>query len=105
MEVVKALYFDGRKDTSLTHFKKGDKYYYSTITEEHISLVKEPGSIYLGQLAVSAGSAVVIKDTILDFFNRKEISIKSLIAVGCDGTIVNTETNAGLIRLLEIALN
>lgn len=72
MEVVEALYFDGRKDKSLTQTKKGDKYYYSIITEEHISLVKEPGSIYLGHLAVSSGSAVVIKDAILDFFNRKK---------------------------------
>uniref|UniRef100_A0A6P7H9T0 Uncharacterized protein LOC114349245 n=1 Tax=Diabrotica virgifera virgifera TaxID=50390 RepID=A0A6P7H9T0_DIAVI len=105
MEVVEALYFDGRKDKSLTQTKKGDKYYYSIITEEHISLVKEPGSIYLGHLAVSSGSAVVIKDAILDFFNRKEVSTESLIAVGCDGTNVNTGTNAGIIRLLEIALN
>ncbi|CAH1106157.1 unnamed protein product [Psylliodes chrysocephalus] len=105
MEVVKALYFDGRKDKSLTHTKKGDKYYYSTITEEHISSVKKQGSIYFGHLAVSSGSAVVIKDAILNFFNKKEISIESLIGVICDGTNVNTGTNEEIIKLLEIALN
>ncbi|CAH1108696.1 unnamed protein product [Psylliodes chrysocephalus] len=106
MEIVKALYFDGQKDKSLTHNKKGDKYYYNTISEkEHISLVKEPGSIYLGHLALLFGAAILIKDVILDFYNRKEILIESLIAVGCDGTNDNTETNAGIIRLLEIAIN
>lgn len=37
------LYFDGRRDKTLSTEKEDDKYYQRTIVEEHYSLVKQPG--------------------------------------------------------------
>jgi hypothetical protein len=102
---VQGLYFDGRKDKTRTQTKKGDKYYGSIVKEEHISLIQEPNCVYLGHLTVSSGSAASIKNGILNFFIDKGISTDSLIAIGCDGTVVNTGTKAGVLSLLEAELN
>lgn len=57
---VPALYFDGRKDKSLVLTKKGGKSYRQLIMEEHISLIKEPDSKYLGHITPSSGSAKIV---------------------------------------------
>ena len=44
----------------------------------------------------------VSKIAIVDFFNDNEISFSSVLAIGADGTNVNTGLNNGLIRLLEL---
>lgn len=41
---IPALYFDGRKDQTMTVIEKDGKKYQRRILEEHISLIKEPGS-------------------------------------------------------------
>lgn len=46
------LYFDGRRDSTLFREKHGAKYFQKTIKEDHYSLVKEPGSKYLGHAKV-----------------------------------------------------
>ncbi|CAH0561710.1 unnamed protein product [Brassicogethes aeneus] len=78
------LYFDGRKDKTLTMVDSRKKF----ILEEHISLVKEPGSEYMGHGC-------------LQF---KHIDWHKLIVVGSDGTVVNTGRKGGTIRYLEIKL-
>ena len=40
--------------------------------------------------------------SICDLFSDNDISMSSLIAIGCDGTAVNTGKNAGTIRQLEL---
>src|SRR6218665_1653138 len=55
------LYFDGRKDKTLQNVKEGQKYYRRVVSEEHLSLVQEPGSIYVGHVSPTAGSALQIK--------------------------------------------
>ncbi|GBM66988.1 hypothetical protein AVEN_111009-1 [Araneus ventricosus] len=47
------LYFDGRKDRTLSMEDNRRK----VIIEEHISLVKEPGSEYIGHVSVNFGRA------------------------------------------------
>ena len=42
------IYFDGRKDKTLVNSEDNCKYYRRTVTEEHYSLLQEPGSSYLG---------------------------------------------------------
>lgn len=49
-EVDFGLYFDGRKDKTLKQDLLNGKYYRYTTTEEHISLIREPGSIYIGHV-------------------------------------------------------
>ncbi|GBM38120.1 hypothetical protein AVEN_40990-1, partial [Araneus ventricosus] len=46
------LYFDGRKDRTLSMEDNRRK----VIIEEHISLVKEPGSKYIGHVSVNFGN-------------------------------------------------
>ena len=84
--------------------KKNGKFYRRKVTEEHISLISEPGSKYMGHFAPKTGTAHCISAAILKFAKEKDISLNSLDAVGCDGTVLNTGTKGGIIRLLEESL-
>ena len=54
---LNAIYFDGRKDKTLTIKKKDGRSHRKTLVEEHISLVQEPGSEFLGYTMPSSESA------------------------------------------------
>lgn len=99
-----SIYFDGRKDTTLIQEQEGNKYYRKRIQEEHISLVEEPGSKYMGHLAVKSGSAREISDCIAQFIETAQMKKDEIKALGCDGTAVNTGQKGGVIRLLETKL-
>ncbi|GBO10275.1 hypothetical protein AVEN_107066-1 [Araneus ventricosus] len=58
------LYFDGRKDRTLSVEDNKRKF----IIEEHISLVKEPGSEYIGHVSVNFGRAQIIGNNIYSLF-------------------------------------
>lgn len=98
---LNALYFDGRKDKTLKIIKKSGKCYRTLIVEEHISLIQEPGSIYLGYVVPNVGTAKGIEISIAEFLSREEILLHELMAIGCDGTNVNIGKNGGIIRLFE----
>jgi hypothetical protein len=100
---LQSLYFDGRKDHTLTNTQKGSKWYRKKVYEEHISLIEEPGSKYIGHVTPASGSADGIKDSIMCFL--KDRCLDTLIAVGCDETNVNTGRIGGTIRLLEEELH
>lgn len=91
------LYFDGRKDKTLTMEESRRK----TIVQEHISLLKEPGSEYMGHISLTSGKATIISQNIAEFLETKNIDCDKLIVVGCDGTVVNTGSKGGVIRCLE----
>ncbi|GBM25867.1 hypothetical protein AVEN_151341-1 [Araneus ventricosus] len=59
-----SLYFDGRKDRTLSMEDNRRK----DIIEEHISLVKEPGSEYNGHVSVNFGRAQIIGNNMYSFF-------------------------------------
>ena len=73
------------------YIKTGNKYYRRilVIIEEHISLIQESRSIYLGHVSQSAGSAAETKRSIANFFSVNSISLNNLVSIGCDGTNVN----------------
>ncbi|KAE9521573.1 hypothetical protein AGLY_018037 [Aphis glycines] len=98
---IPALYIDGRKDKTLCNIEK-DTYY---IKKEHISLIKEPESTFLGYITQTSGTFKCIEQAITDHFLERELSMECLLAVVCDGTNVNVGTNGGIIRLLEKRLN
>ena len=54
---ARGIYFDGRKDLTLKEEKKGEKCYRKKVLEEHITLVVEPGSQYIGHYSLKSGSA------------------------------------------------
>jgi len=101
---LRGLYFDGRKDKTLLQENIGGKLHRRTVIEEHIVLIEEPDSNYLGHIAPVRGSAECIKQAILDFFEERKISMELLAVMGCDGTAVNTGHKGGIIRLLEVHL-
>lgn len=57
IESIYGLYFDGRKDYTFIQVHEGKKYYHDIVKEEHISLVAEPGSHFIGHVNSSSGSA------------------------------------------------
>lgn len=95
-----ALFFDGRKDKTLVLEVKGTKTHRKTVTEEHYVLVQEPGSNYVGHVTPSSGSAANITVGIINYLEKYEIDT-SIMAIGCDGTAVNTGQKGGVLRLLE----
>lgn len=104
---ITAIYFDGRKDKTLVMTKTHNTSHRKTITEEHISIISEPDSKYIGHLSINSGNAATIQKSIADFL---EITYRSefrstLVAIGCDGTAVNTGQKNGVIVLLEKQLN
>ncbi|GBN27405.1 hypothetical protein AVEN_183716-1 [Araneus ventricosus] len=58
------LYFDGRKDMTLSMEDNRRK----VMTEEHISLVEEPGSEYISHVSVNFGRAQINGNNIYSFF-------------------------------------
>lgn len=96
------LYFDGRKDRTLSLEDNRRK----VITEEHLSLVKEPGSEYIGHVSVNSGRAQIIAQHIVSFLScaDNDIDLTKLVAIGCDGTCVNTGVRGGVIRHMELIL-
>lgn len=96
-----ALYFDGRKDKTLKIVKKGTKRYKQVVIEEHVSVIKEPESIYVGYVTPLQGTAKAIETSINALLSAKNISTVDLLAIGCDGTVTNTGKFNGVIRLFE----
>jgi hypothetical protein len=96
-----SLFFDGRKDHTLCSISKNSK---GSVSEEHITLIEEPHSVYLGHLTPESGSSANISSAIIDFFHENNTSLHNLIALGADGTNVNTGFQNGVFRLLELHL-
>ena len=75
------------------------------VLEEHISLVEDPGSKYFGHFALKNVSANAIADGIFDFLSANHKEKNNIIAIGCDGTAVNTGAKGGAIRMIGLKLN
>ncbi|CAH1116385.1 unnamed protein product [Phaedon cochleariae] len=103
--VFPGIYFDGRKDKTVTSEKRGSRYYTKKVTEEHIVIIAEPGSKYLGHVSPISGNANSIKTSIVSFLkNLLGANFNKIIAVGCDGTVVNTGSKNGVIKQIEISV-
>jgi len=83
-KIILGLYFDRQKYKTLVNHKEGGKYYGQIITEEHISLVQEPGSKYIGHKTPTNGSALQIKNSIINFLETNNIVKSEIVAIGCD---------------------
>lgn len=100
-EPLTAIYFDGRKDKTLTITKADNISQRKIRVEEHISIISEPNSEYIGHLSIDSGKAADIEKSIFEFLENKYDFRFSLAAIGCDGTAVNTGRKNGVIVLLE----
>ncbi|GBM15039.1 hypothetical protein AVEN_266925-1 [Araneus ventricosus] len=72
------LYLDGRKDRTLSMEDNRRK----VIIEEHISLVKEPGSEYIGHVSINFGREQIIGNDIYSFLScfDNDIDVTKLVA-------------------------
>ncbi|CAH0562737.1 unnamed protein product [Brassicogethes aeneus] len=98
-----AIYFDGRKDNTLVQRSIGNKNHRTTVSEEHIVIVSEPGSKYFGHITVPCGTAKAISENLIEFL-QQQMDLTNLVAIGCDGTAVNTGIHNGVNRRLELYL-
>lgn len=99
--VLKSIYFDGRKDKTLINEKIGDRYHRKEVLEEHISILAEPGSFYLGHTSPNRGTAKEIFNSITTYLEDQGLDLNEVICVGCDGTATNTGWKGGVIQYLE----
>lgn len=107
LDGINALYFDGRKDKTLTQQHINGTTFHKTVVEEHITLLQEPSSQYIGHTVPQSGTSIHIAESICEFFNSRSSTIdqSTFAAVGCDGTNGNVGHKGGVIRLLELTIN
>ncbi|KAE8746239.1 hypothetical protein FOCC_FOCC007111 [Frankliniella occidentalis] len=101
LDSLLGLYFDGRKDKTLQQVTRSGKLFKNVIKEEHISLVAEPGSQYIGHVACECGQAESEFQAMWQYFEANSIDLEHLQVVGADGTNTNTGWKGGIIRKLE----
>lgn len=99
--VLEGLYFDGRKDAKIVIDSIKGKNCRKTVKEEHVVLVQEPGSKYLGHVTPASGHGRSIMSSTSDFLSLNDIATSELVVIGCDGTNVNTGPTNGVIALFE----
>ena len=98
-----AIFFDGSIDKTLKKINKGYKSSQNLVSEEHICMLREPGSSYVGHVSPKTGSSKHISEEILELLTS-DLNSSYLRAIGCDGTNVNNGTRNGVIVGLERAL-
>ena len=94
------LSFDGKKDVTLV--RETDETGKQKIiigSEEHVTVISEPGSEYLAHLT-PGHKGVDIANGLYEFMSEKNI-LKSVKIIGADSTAVNTGWISGAIALLE----
>jgi hypothetical protein len=75
------------------------------MNEEHISLVKEPRLEYFEHISVKSDDAKSIFNYIISFLSFKSIDLIYILAIGDDGTTLDTGIKGGIVRLLEEEFN
>ena len=97
---VSSVYFDGKKDATLVRTQIGEKFYTSTVLEEHYVLIDEPGGRYLSHVTPSSGHGISVANAIHKFLSENELC-KNVQVIGCDGTNINVGHKKRAITYLE----
>lgn len=107
IENIQCFSFDGKKNANATivdnEYGKS-KRKRSSIILENIVILEHPQVEPLGFVSVLQGTAKFIFDEIWNFLNPEGKEFRRLIAIGSDGTNVNTGCDAGIITLFEMRL-
>ena len=78
---LQSLYFDGRKDQTITQkLINGRMHDRTVVVEEHITLIKEPQPEYMGHFAASTGSRQPLFN-VFDFIFRSPRFIHTMIFI------------------------
>ena len=84
-----AIAFHCRKDeTKVSVEKLNGKKSFNILKEEHVSVLEEPGSLYIDHCSVANGKAITIGQELIKGISSSD-SRESLRAVCSDATIVN----------------
>lgn len=75
------------------------------VIKDHIVMVKEPDTLFLGYSTIHEETGHAILNGIMNYLDQEEYSLEHLVAVGCDGTVVNTGWQNGVIALWEKRLH
>lgn len=102
-DTITSIYFDGRRDKTMTKIKNNDKWYGDTTVEDHYVLVTEPGGYYLTHVTPTSGKSGDIANCILTVIGDHDAG-ETINSVGCDSTNTNTGCKAGVIRHIEQSL-
>ena len=105
-EKLWCLSFDGRRDNTMTQYKDEETktYHRRVLRKEHITLLKETGSTFIGFISTIGEDAQTISNAIYENLKKIEAPLHKLRAIGSDGTPVNTGHSGGTITFLEQSL-
>lgn len=99
--LLKGISFDGKRERTLKQVVVNGSPRNVKVMEEHVTLVKEPNSCFIGYITPEDGKGREIAKGILSFLNNEGIALDNLVAVNCDGTSTNTGKHNGTICTLE----
>ena len=103
---LQSLYFDGRKDQTITQKQINERMHKRTVLEKHIKLIKEPQFEYIGHFAASTGSSQSLFNGTIDYnCASNKLGLDDVAAIRCDSTAVNSGRKTGVIKRLEDHLN
>ena len=69
---VECLLFDGKTDTTKVYrVDENGRRHPTTVLEEHVTLVKEPGNTFLGHVAPDKKDAKTVADSIWNFLEER----------------------------------
>lgn len=102
-ESITAIYFDGRKDKTLSKVMRDNKWLSDVTIEEHYVLLVEPSGEYLTHVTPTSGKSIDISSSIISVISDQGAT-DTFCATGCDSTNVNTGSKAGVIRQIELSL-
>lgn len=104
--IIKALAFDSRIDNTFVPITIDGKQHPRLISENHMTIVAFPSSIYMGHITNKNKATASQKAmNIANFFDEQNIRLDHLIAVCCDTEATNTGKYEGILRRLEIHFN
>ena len=90
----KSLYFDGRKDKTLQNTGM-------LSIEEHITILEEPHNKFLTHSTPVNSTSNEATLSIINSLETAGVTFNSLLAIGCDRTVVNTGNKNWIIAKVE----
>ena len=100
---ISGIYFDGKKDFTLTTVERNGKPYPRKVIEDHYVMLGEPENVYLGHEVPYSGHGISIGLRLFRSLKEKNLAAKMIVA-GADGCNVNVGNNEGALVYLELLL-
>ncbi|XP_036340639.1 uncharacterized protein LOC118750006 [Rhagoletis pomonella] len=98
---LKCISYDGKQDVTLKKKIVHGSVRTMLLREEHITILKEPDSKFIGYVSPKEGTGEAIQQAIVSFLNTQKYCLNELVAISCDGTAVNTGYKIGVNAQME----